>query len=70
MTFPAGNPVLEKRLCGGLISDGVIRAFVHCLRQPISDQESYGLTNEGAGKCFSMCDDLYGGSIPGLSRPT
>ena len=49
MTFPTGNPVLEKTLCGGLISDGVIRALVSCYSQPIRDQESSDLTNETTG---------------------
>ena len=49
MTVPTGNPVLEKTLCGGLISDGVIRALVSCCSQPIRDQESSDLTNETTG---------------------
>lgn len=69
MTFPTGNPGLEKVLCGGLISDGVIRAVVCCCSQPIRVQESYQLTNEATGNSSPMCDDLYGGSIPG-SGPT
>ena len=49
MTFPTGNPGLEKVLCGGLISDGVIRTLVSCRSRPIRDQESSHLTNEAAG---------------------
>ena len=70
MTFPTGNPVLEKTLCGGLICDGVIRDFVRRLSQPIRYQESYQLTNEETGNSSPMCDDLYGGSIPSLGRST
>lgn len=64
MTFPTGNPGLEKVLCGGLISDGDIRAVVRGCSQPIRVQEIYQLTNEAAGNSSPMCDDLYG-SIPG-----